>query len=478
MAQELEGLSAVILAGGKGTRMKSRLPKVLHPVLGEPMIFHSLRAVEHAGIPPERTIVVVGHEAEAVRKAIEARGPYRFAEQPEPLGTGHALMVADSVLQTLAQDLTGGLKNILVLYGDNVLLRPQTLASLINLHLKASPLVTLASAETPDPSGYGRVIRQPETGRFQAIVEQVDLLPEQVSIKEFNAGVYVFQADWALASLPRLKKSPKGEYYLTDLPGFAIEDQPDSVETVLVDAEDVLGINDRVQLAEVSAILRQRILRRWMLAGVTVTDPSSTYISAESIIGPDTVIEPNTHLKGACKIGSDCVIGPNSILSNIQTGDRVNVLASVLEDSVLEDEVAIGPFSRVRPGCYLEKDVRMGNFAEVSRSRVGTGTRQGHFSFLGDATVGPNVNVGAGTITANYDGVNKNKTIIGSHVFLGCDTILRAPVSVGDEAKTGAGSVVTKDVQAGTTVVGIPARLIKRKKAEETTGTGEGTSAG
>ncbi|MDB5080314.1 MAG: glmU [Chloroflexi bacterium] len=463
MGHDTNRLAAVILAGGNGTRMRSKLPKALHPVLGEPMIFHILRAVARSGIPPERTLIVVGYAGEKVRQAVATTGPYLFAEQTEQLGTGHALLTAQSGIQALAQTPLGAAENLLVAYGDNPLLSSQTLNKLINAHFETQPLVTLATSEIEDPTGYGRIIRHPATGRFQAIVEEADLTPEQKQIKEFNPGVYVFNTNWTWDALTRLKKSPKGEYYLTDLLGFAAQENGNPVEMTPVEPEDILGINDRVQLAQVSDIFRNRVLRELMLQGVTIVDPASTYISAETEIGQDTVIEPNTHLRGQCRIGRDCQIGPNSILENAQVGDNCQVMASVVQNSTLEDEVSIGPFSRVRPGSYLETKVYMGNFAEVSRTRVGTGTKQSHFSFLGDTTTGPNVNVAAGVITANYDGVNKNKTVIGANVFLGCDTILRAPVTIGDEARTGAGSVVTKNVEPGVTVVGLPARPIKRK---------------
>jgi bifunctional UDP-N-acetylglucosamine pyrophosphorylase/glucosamine-1-phosphate N-acetyltransferase len=463
LGHDTNRLAAVILAGGNGTRMRSKLPKALHPVLGEPMIFHILRAVARSGIPPERTLIVVGYAGEKVRQAVATTGPYLFAEQTEQLGTGHALLTAQSGIQALAQTPLGAAENLLVAYGDNPLLSSQTLNKLINAHFETQPLVTLATSEIEDPTGYGRIIRHPATGRFQAIVEEADLTPEQKQIKEFNPGVYVFNTNWTWDALTRLKKSPKGEYYLTDLLGFAAQENGNPVEMTPVEPEDILGINDRVQLAQVSDIFRNRVLRELMLQGVTIVDPASTYISAETEIGQDTVIEPNTHLRGQCRIGRDCQIGPNSILENAQVGDNCQVMASVVQNSTLEDEVSIGPFSRVRPGSYLETKVYMGNFAEVSRTRVGTGTKQSHFSFLGDTTTGPNVNVAAGVITANYDGVNKNKTVIGANVFLGCDTILRAPVTIGDEARTGAGSVVTKNVEPGVTVVGLPARPIKRK---------------
>jgi bifunctional UDP-N-acetylglucosamine pyrophosphorylase/glucosamine-1-phosphate N-acetyltransferase len=278
----------------------------------------------------------------------------------------------------------------------------------------------------------------------------------------------MFNKDWLWSALSKLKPSPKkGEYYLTDIPALALEAQTHSVQTFSAPFEEVLGINDRVQLAEADAILRQRILRQHMINGVTITDPATTYISALAQIAPDTVIEPNTYIKGNCSIGSSCIIGPNTILVDMTLGDNCKVLASMLENSQLENNVEIGPYSHVRPGCYLEEGVHLGNYAEVNRSRLGSHTQQHHVSYIGDATVGKEVNVGAGTITANYDGKNKNKTIIGDNVFLGCDTILRAPLNLGEQSATGAGSVVTRDVPSGVTVVGVPAQAIKRKPLNE-----------
>jgi bifunctional UDP-N-acetylglucosamine pyrophosphorylase/glucosamine-1-phosphate N-acetyltransferase len=468
--QAANQVAAVVLAAGKGTRMRSALPKVLHPLLGEPMINHVLRALRVAGVPPERTVVVVGHEAEAVRQAVARCGPYLTVEQTEQLGTGHAVRVAAPVMEQLSAKDPGAAEQVLVLYGDGPLLRPETLQSLFALHFEKSPLVTMLTAEASDPTGYGRIIRQPANGEFQAIIEENDLTPEQKAIREWNPGIYLFRGKWLWPSLDRLQKNPKkGEYYLTDMPGFAVEarqsDQSVPVQTLLVDGEEVLGINDRVQLAEAGKVLHYRILEKWMLSGVTITDPATTYISAETILEPDCVIEPNTHLRGANQIGRNSVIGPNSIVIDSQVGANCTVLASMIEQAVLEDHVEIGPFSHLRPGAYLEHDVHMGNFGEVVRSRIGAGTKQGHFSYIGDSTLGPNVNIGAGTITANFDGVGKNKTVIGANVKLGSDTTIVAPVTIGDDAVTGAGAVVNKDVAPGTTVVGVPAKPLKIKES-------------
>lgn len=471
----LDSLAVVILAAGKGTRMKSRLPKVLHEVGGEPMLFHVLREVESLGVPPQRTVIVVGNGAEQVRAAVSKRGDYLFAEQIEQLGTAHAVQQAETVLTELENSQPGSAKQVLVLYGDCPLVTAESLQPLVERHFETNPLVTLVTATLPDPTGYGRIFRDPLDSAFRAIVEEADLTPAQREIKEFNAGIYVYRADWLWKSLREVKVSPKGEYYLTDLPEAAaatrfnhVENNENGensylpVQTVAIEADEVRGINNRVQLAEVDALFRRRIITRFQLDGVTINDPSNVYISAETEIGQDTVIEPNTHLRGKCRIGSDCRIGPNSVLENAVIGDNCEIVASFIENSTLEEAVTVGPFSHVRGGCYLEREVHLGNFAEVNRSRLGTNTKQGHFSYIGDATIGEDVNIGAGTVTANYDGVRKNKTVVGPHAFIGSDTIIRAPVEIGEGASTGAGSVVTHDVPAHTVVAGVPARELKK----------------
>jgi bifunctional UDP-N-acetylglucosamine pyrophosphorylase / glucosamine-1-phosphate N-acetyltransferase len=452
----LPDTAAVVLAAGKGTRMRSELPKALHPVLDEPMLLHLLRTVHQTGIPPERTVIVVGYGADKVKTALAPFGNYLFAGQPDQLGTGHALKVALPFLPP-------NTKHILTLLGDGPLLTPETLAPLLAKHAELQPLVTLATVLSPDPTGYGRIIRA-SNGNFQAIIEQVELTEAQKNITEINPSLYLFQAEWATSAVADLRPSAvKGEYYLTDLPALAIVQKSGSVATVSVPAEDFLGINDRVQLAEATEILRRRILRRWLLAGITIVDPNNTYISATAIIEPDTIIEPNTHIRGNTKIGKNCLIGANSIIESCIIGDNCKILSSVLEHSTLENNVQVGPFSHVRPKSHLEQDVYLGNYAEVNRSRLGANTKQSHFSYIGDATVGENTNIGAGTITANYDGVNKNKTIIGKDVKLGVDTMLVAPVTIGDGATTGAGAVVTKDVAPDATVIGVPAKPMRQK---------------
>ncbi len=474
LTDNLAQLAVVVLAAGKGTRMRSRLPKVLHQVGGEPMLFHVLRQVAALGVPPERTVIVIGYGAAQVREALAGRGAYLFAEQTEQLGTAHAVQQADSVLPASAE-------HVLVLYGDGPLVRAASLRGLAVKHFEMRPLVTLVTATTPDPTGYGRIFRDPNSGVFHSIVEESDLSPAQSDIKEFNAGIYIYRAQWLWPALRRVIPSRKGEYYLTDLAQFAAQTAappfdedgdnhnsshdtaiPFPVETIWMDADDIRGINDRAQLAEVDGILRRRLVLQHQLNGVTINDPATVYISAETKIGPDSQIEPNTHLRGHCRIGANCVIGPNTVLENAIVGDDCQIIASFVENSTLENRVRVGPMAHIRLGCYLEHDVQLGNFAEANRSHLGPTSRQHHFSYLGDATLGEDVNIGAGTITANYDGKSKHKTTIGAHAFIGSDTILRAPVEIGAGAATGAGSVVTHDVPAYTTVAGVPARPISQ----------------
>jgi bifunctional UDP-N-acetylglucosamine pyrophosphorylase/glucosamine-1-phosphate N-acetyltransferase len=312
-----------------------------------------------------------------------------------------------------------------------------------------------------DPRGFGRVVRD-EAGSVQAIVEEVDCSPAQLEIQELNTSVYCFTADWLWDALSRIPLSPKGEYYLTDLIGIAVDDGHTVQAVTIDDPAEVIGINTRVHLAEATALLQARINRQLMLDGVTIVDPQTTYIEVGVTVGQDTVVWPHTYLQGDTQIGKACTIGPNSYVRDTKIGDRCEIFASVLEQAVLEDDVDIGPFGHLRKGAHLAQGVHMGNFGEVKNSYLGPGTKMGHFSYLGDATLIGNVNVGAGTITCNYDGKNKNPTEIGKNAFIGSDTMLVAPVKLGEGARTGAGAVVTKDVPPKTLAVGIPARKIRK----------------
>jgi bifunctional UDP-N-acetylglucosamine pyrophosphorylase/glucosamine-1-phosphate N-acetyltransferase len=448
-------IAAVLLAAGQGRRMKSDLPKVLHPVCGMPMISHSLAAAKAAS--NEKPVVIIGHGAEAVREFI-GETALCIVQDPQ-LGTGHAVQQAESILRSTT-DL------VLVTYADMPLLRPETLKGLIEKQQANQGPLTILTVNAADPRGFGRVVRALD-GHVQAIVEEASATAEQLSIHELNVGAYCFSAGWLWEALHRIKASPKGEYYLTDTVGLAIQ-AGQKVETLVCEElEQTIGINTRVHLAEAEAAMRLRINREHMLAGVTIVDPASTYIEPAVRIGRDTVIWPNTHLRGKTTIGEGCVIGPNTIAEDTTVGDCCEILAAVMEGAVVEDNVGIGPFARLRKGAHLCKGVHMGNFGEIKDSTLGQGTKMGHFSYIGNAIIGPDVNIGAGTITCNFDGEHKNQTEIGEGAFIGSDTMLVAPVKIGTHARTGAGSVVTKDVAADTLVVGIPARAIRKLKEEE-----------
>jgi bifunctional UDP-N-acetylglucosamine pyrophosphorylase/glucosamine-1-phosphate N-acetyltransferase len=447
-------LAVVILAAGQGTRMKSSRPKVLHRLGGQPLVEYALAAAQ--SLTDQRPVLVIGHGADAVRSALGERVVY--VAQAEQLGTGHAVQQAAPVL-------AGRCDHVLVTYGDMPLLQPSTLRALVETQARNPGPLTMLTVISEDLRDFGRVVRSPD-GPVHAIVEETQATPEQKRITELNAGAYCFKADWLWDALPRLPLSPKGEYYLTDLVHLAVADGGRVEAVTIADETEVIGINTRAQLAEAEAALRQRVNERWMAEGVTLIDPATTYIEPSAQLGRDTVVMPNTHIQGRSLIGEDCVIGPNTILRDTTIGDRCQVECSVLEGAFLADEVTMGPFARLRPGARLERGVRMGNFGEVKNSTLGPGTHMGHFSYVGDATIGEHVNIGAGTITCNYDGVKKSRTVIEDQAFIGSDTMLVAPVTVGAHARTGAGAVVTKDVPPDSLAVGMPARVIRRMKAE------------
>ena len=419
------------------------------------MIRYSLEAV--AGIDAKAPVVVVGHEADAVRAYVGKDA--RFVTQDQQLGTGHAVRAAESLL-------AGKTDLVLVVNADLPLLTAQTLKSLVIAQEDNRGPVSILTSISDDARGFGRVIRKPD-GSVEAIVEEAQATSEQAAIRELNVGVYCFKASWLWQALARVPLSPKGEYYLTDTVEIAVKDGFAVQAIVMTDPCEAIGVNNRAHLAEVEAVLRQKINASHMLAGVTLVDPSTTYIEAGVQIGQDTVVWPNTCLRGKTVIGEHCTIGPNSIVVDTQIGSECTVLSSVLEGAVLEDHVGIGPFGHLRKGAHLAKGVHMGNFGEVKDSYLGPGTKMGHFSYIGNAQIGPDVNIGAGTITCNFDGVNKNPTEIGSGAFIGSDTMLVAPVKVGDGAHTGAGSVVTHDVPPHDTVVGVPARPLRKTEKRD-----------
>ncbi len=442
-------ISAILLAAGQGTRMKSRLPKVLHPLTGLPMIEHALRAVRVA--TSETPVVVIGHGAELVKQTVK---DVEFALQAEQLGTAHAVLQAEPLLR-------GKTDLVIVCYADMPLLRAESLQRLVETQQSNAGPMTMMTVIADDPRGFGRVVRSAQ-GDVQAIVEEAQATPQQLAIKELNVGAYCFRADWLWDALHRIPMSPKGEYYLTDTVGLAVQ-QGLAVQTITIeDLDEAIGINTRIHLSEAEAIMRRRINQTHMLAGVTIIDPVSTYIEVGVTIGQDTVIWPNTYLHGQTQIGENCQIGPNTIVRDSKIGNGCKVLAAVMEGATLEDDVDMGPFARLRKGAHLAQGVHMGNFGEVKDSYLGPGVKMGHFSYIGNAHIGANTNIGAGTITCNYDGQKKHPTQIGQDVFIGSDTMLVAPVSLGDRARTGAGAVVTRDVPADSLAVGVPARVIKK----------------
>jgi len=425
---------AVILAAGQGTRMRSDLPKVLHPLAGRPMIRHVLEAVRAAGV--DRIVAVVGHQAERVAGAVDE--DVRCVLQESQQGTGHALLCAE--------DEASGFERVLVVPGDVPLLTAGTLSALLRHQAERQAAAVLLTAVVDDPAGYGRVVRD-AAGRVERIVEEADAGPAERGIREVNAAVAVFAGPALWPALRRVTADNRqGEYYLWDvLPvlqagGHAVDAVPAG------DVDEAMGVNDRVALARAEAVLRRRIGEHWMRRGVTLVDPATSYIGADVEIGPDTVIEPLTVLAGRTRIGAGCRIGPGAQLYDSEVGDGSIVGPSVIEDSRLGRGVRVGPFNHLRPGTILEDGARVGNFAELKNTRVGTGSKVPHHSYLGDATLGRDVNIGAGTVTVNYDGRAKHPTRVEDGAFIGCNVNLIAPVTVGRRGYVAAGSTVNRDV--------------------------------
>jgi bifunctional UDP-N-acetylglucosamine pyrophosphorylase/glucosamine-1-phosphate N-acetyltransferase len=447
MDDPLQNWTVIVLAAGEGKRMRSSLTKVLHPLAGRPMVRHVVEAARGAGY--RSCVVVVGQTADSIRKALG--DSVSFAVQDEPLGTGHAV--------AQAREAAGTAEHVLVLNGDVPLIRPETLVRLMNTHQEQDADLTFLTAQVPEAEEYG-VVERDAIGRVVGLVEAADRSGATEGPAEINSGQYCFRASWLWPRLEVLPKSNSGEFYLTTLVTTAVSKGANLLALEAGDPDEVRGVNDRVQLAEAEAVLRRRINRAHMLAGVTLVDPATAYIDADVAIGQDSVIEPNTHLLGTTAIGRECRIGPDATLRDSTLGDRCTIVASTIEESTLEDDVDVGPYSHLRPGTYLSDGVHIGNYAEIKNARLGRGVKMGHFSYVGDADVGDETNIGAGTITCNFDGEKKHRTVIGKRVFIGSDTKLVAPITIGDDARTGAGSVVTKDVPSGALAVGAPARIM------------------
>ncbi|WP_080831656.1 bifunctional UDP-N-acetylglucosamine diphosphorylase/glucosamine-1-phosphate N-acetyltransferase GlmU [Cohnella massiliensis] len=447
---------AIVLAAGQGKRMKSKLYKVLHPVCGKPMVRHVLDAVGQANC--ERAVVVVGHGAETVRARLG--DSVEYALQAEQLGTGHAVMQTRSLLAD-ADGVT------VVVCGDTPLVTAATIEALISLHEREGAAATVMTAEMADPTGYGRIVRGPDGGVLR-IVEQKDCSPEEAQIREINTGTYCFDNRKLFAALERVtNENAQGEYYLTDVFGI-LKQQGDRIAAYMTDdPAEAIGVNDRVALGEAERLMRQRITLKHQLNGVTIIDPASTYIESDVTIGPDTVLYPGTMLRGSTAIGSDCAIGPHADLTDTRVGDGSAIRQSVADQALLGNECSVGPFAYLRPGTRLHDEVKIGDFVEVKNSVVGQGSKIPHLSYVGDAEVGAGVNIGCGAITANYDGYNKSKTVIGDNAFIGTNANLIAPVKVGEGAYVVAGSTITHDVGAGDVAIARERQVNKAGYAEK-----------
>ena len=430
--------AALIVAAGKGTRMKSGLVKVLHELAGMPMLGWPLSAARQAGAG--RIVVVAGHQADLVQQSFSSDAGIALALQEEQLGTGHAVSCAMGQLDGLSG-------SVLILCGDTPLLTGDTLRRLTEAHAAASVAVTVLTARFARPFGYGRIVRDAD-GRVRRIVEQKDAAPTELAIDEVNSGIYCMDLAFLRAHIGRLgSENAQKEYYLTDLVGIAVAEHAGCAAVMVDDSEEIMGVNDRVQLAYAARLLRQRINRQVMLSGVTLVDPEQTYIDAGVQIGPDTTIWPGSVLRGQTVIGAGCTLESNVQITDCTLADQVTIKAgSILSDAVVGEKAAVGPMSHLRPGSVLGAQVKIGNFVETKKIVMGAGSKASHLTYLGDAEIGSDVNIGCGTITCNYDGKNKHKTVIGDRVFVGSDVQLVAPVRVGAGALIAAGTTVTADV--------------------------------
>jgi bifunctional UDP-N-acetylglucosamine pyrophosphorylase/glucosamine-1-phosphate N-acetyltransferase len=447
-------LAVVIMAAGKGTRLKSRRPKVLHEIGGKPLLSHVIAAASQI-VAPGDIYVVIGHEAEQVRKAAAATG-VRFVEQTEQRGTGHAIQCA--------REAISGYAHILVLSGDVPLIRHETIRQLWQFHQDERASMTILTAAPEDPTGYGRVLRlSKESPEVEAIVEQKALTYEQQSLREINSGIYAFKTAPLLDNLDKLTaENANKEVILTDMAGLLVAAGERVVAIQAAEAAEVLGTNTIAELVALDATLRATAASRLMAAGVTIFRPETCVIDAEVEVAPDTVIEPFVQLRGATRVGANCLIRSYTVIENCTLGDRVLLRQScVLTDSTVADGAKIGPFAHLRPGSEIGEDAHVGNFVETKKAKLGKGAKANHLTYLGDAEVGEGTNIGAGVITCNYDGVRKHSTRIGKSVFVGSDSTLVAPVTVEDGAYIGAGSCITNNVPAGALAVGRARQITK-----------------
>jgi len=446
-----------ILAAGKGTRLKSTLPKVLHRIGGRPLLGHVIAAAG-AVVPASDIFCIIGYEAERVRAEIAPLGT-RFVEQREQRGTGHALMQCREALADYG--------HVLVLSGDVPLIRPETISELRDFHMARSAAMTILTAEPENPFGYGRMVRRVANGQVtdevEAIVEQKQLSAEQERIAEINSGIYAFRVADLFARIDRLSTdNPHGEYYLTEIASILQRDGQPVVAKRASEAAEVLGVNTRRELAMLDSLLRRRKTEELMDGGVTIYKPETVVIDAAVTVGADTVIEPFVQLLGATSVGADCRICSYSVLENTVVGDSVHIRYGTLADrATVGEEAILGPYARLREGSQIGPQAHIGNFVETKKIKLGRGAKANHLTYLGDAEIGERTNIGAGTITCNYDGVNKNRTVIGANAFIGSDSTLVAPVTVGDGAYVAAGSCITRDLPADSLGITRPELLVK-----------------
>jgi len=447
MPPELRPAAVVILAAGEGTRMKSATPKVLHTLCGRPIVGHVVESAR--GLDPRRLAVVVGHGREQVAAYLASVDPeIRAVVQEVQHGTGHATRVAMDALAETDGEIEG---TVLVLFGDSPLLSTETLRTMLAEHQRAGRAVTVLSAIVDDPTGYGRILRAGDGGESViGIVEQKDATPEQAAITEINSGVFVLDAKVLRDALSRVNRDNKqGEEYLTDVLGIAAADGLPVGAHVVEDWHETLGINDRVQLAEMRRLLNRRLTERWMREGVSVIDPATTWIDVQATLGRDAIVHPNTQLHGATVLAPGAEVGPNCTLTDTFVGEGARVTNATTEGAEIGPEASVGPYTYLRPGTKLARGAKAGGFVEMKNAEIGEGSKVPHLSYVGDASIGEGCNIGAGTITANYDGVAKHRTEIGDHVFVGSDTVLIAPAKLGDGAFVAAGSAVSSPVGPG-----------------------------
>lgn len=462
----MKNLAVIVLAAGKGTRMKSTRPKVLHEVAGRPMLFYPLAIMEE--LKAGRVAVIIGHGADDVKAAFPSK-KIGFVLQKEQLGTGHAVLTA-------LKSLSGFSGDVLVLSGDVPLITKETVSAFLKLHRtggKNRPAISLITMALDAPRGYGRVVRDEERAVVR-IVEDKDCTPGERHINEVNSGIYVFRSDFLFTAIKKIgRDNAQGEYYLPDLIALAVAKGLRVKALTHADPEEVMGINNRVELARAASVMRRRINESLMMGGVTIIDPERTYIDHGVKIGADTIVYPGAHLKGATVIGEGVVIEEGARIVDSKIGPSTAIKSySIVEESVVGSSVQIGPFARLRPGNVIEDKARIGNFVEVKKSRIGRGSKANHLSYIGDSVIGEGVNIGAGTITCNYDGVHKHKTTIEDNAFIGSDSQLVAPVTIGKGAYVGSGTTVTKDVPPDALVITrAKERVIegwaKKKRAEK-----------